>query len=155
MNDSERWLTLYETDRRHAANKALHYFCVPAAVIGLIGLLWSVPVPAAWQQSAGALNWGTVFLMATLVYYFILSFSLAIGILPFVVAVVGIVAWMDSLPAPLWLPSGTLLLLALAGQSLGHWIERRRTCVVKDLQYLMIGPLWLLASFFRRVRIPY
>jgi uncharacterized membrane protein YGL010W len=155
MSPAEPWLRAYESDHLHPANKFLHWICVPLIVVSLVGLLWSLPVPQAFQQSPAVLNWGTLFLMAAIVYYFIMSISLAIGMLPFVLAVIVAVAWLDALPPPLWALCGALFAVGWLGQFLGHWIEGRRPSFLRDLQFLMIGPIWLLASVYRRLGIPY
>jgi uncharacterized membrane protein YGL010W len=155
VNETVDWIELYAADHCHPANKILHGICVPLVVVSFLGLLWSIPVPAAWAHSADVLNWGTLFLMATIVYYFIMSFSLAIGILPFVAFAVAAVVWMDSLQTPLWLISSAIISIAWLGQLIGHLIEAGRGRFFRDLQYLMIGPLWMLAAVYRRLRIPY
>ncbi|WP_428100284.1 DUF962 domain-containing protein [Candidatus Rariloculus sp.] len=155
MSAADKWLDEYGRNHGHAANKALHWVCVPLIVASLIGLLWSLPVPETFRQSSPVLNWGTLFIMASVVYYFILSLSLAFGILPFLVLVVVIVSRLDGLETPLWLISGVVFALAWAGQFIGHRIEGKPPSFFQDLQYLMIGPLWLLAAVYRRLRIPY
>jgi len=39
------------------------------------------------------------------------------------------------------------------GQFIGHGIEGKRPSFFKDVQFLMIGPLWLLADVYRRLGI--
>jgi hypothetical protein len=70
---------------------------VPILVLGTVGILWSLPVPEEFARISPVLNWGSVFLMAAVVYYFIISIPLAIGMLPFVA---GITAMMIG---PAWL----------------------------------------------------
>ena len=155
MTAADDWLAAYRDDPADAGNKALHWVCVPLLVIGVVGLLWSLPVPASLSQSIEALNWGTLFLMAAVVYYFILSISLAFGILPFIVFVVLIVFWLDGFETPLWLISSDVLVLAWTGQFIAYRLEGKRPQFFKDLHYLMLGPLWLLAAIYRRLNIPY
>lgn len=155
MSAADKWLDEYGRDHAHAANKALHWVCVPLIVTSLIGLLWSLPVPEAFSQSSPVLNWGTLFIMASVVYYFIMSLTLAFGILPFLVLVVVVVSWVDGLATPLWLISAVAFVLGWLGQFIGHRIEGKPPSFFKDLQYLMIGPIWLLAAVYRRLHIPY
>jgi len=155
LKSPDAWFEEYAQSHQQPANKALHWVCVPLIVISLVGLLWSIPVPQAFMAISPALNWGTAFIMAATVYYFILSISLAIGMLPFVMFVVMVVAWMDRLDWPLWSLSGAIFVVAWAGQWVGHLIEGRRPSFFKDMQFLMIGPVWLLASIYRRLGIPY
>ena len=155
MSPAHQWLDRYGESHQNQVNKLLHWICVPLIVISLIGLLWSIPVPATFQDTSEALNWGTIFLMAAVVYYFIISISLAFGILPFIALVVSAVFWLDTLPIPLPILSITIFVLAWGGQFVGHWVEGRKPSFFEDLQFLMIGPLWLLAAVYRRLGIPY
>ena len=60
---------------------------VPMVVLGTVGLLWLLPTPDEFFNISPLLNWGSAFLMVTAVYYFIISVSLAIGMLPFILGV--------------------------------------------------------------------
>lgn len=155
MKTADQWLGEYGQSHTDSTNALLHWICVPLIVISLIGLLWSLPVPVAFQQISPALNWGTTFLMAAVVYYFIISLSLAFGILPFILLVVAAVVWLDSLAIPLYLSSAGIFVTAWIGQFIGHLIEGKKPSFFKDLQFLMIGPLWLLAKIYRRLGVPY
>ncbi len=155
LKSPDQWFDEYGESHRHPINKALHWVCVPLIVISLVGLLWSLPVPQAFREISPALNWGTAFIMAATVYYFILSLSLALGMLPFVVLVVLVVGWLDRVEWPLWSLSGAIFVIAWAGQFVGHALEGRKPSFFKDMQFLMIGPVWLLGSLYRRLGIPY
>lgn len=155
MRTADEWLDEYSESHQHPTNKLLHWICVPLIVVSLIGLLWSLPVPEAFVDISPALNWGTTFLLASVVYYFIMSMSLAVGMLPVILMVVAAVVWLDQFTAPLWLISGILFVLAWIGQFIGHMIEGRRPSFFRDLQFLMIGPAWLIAHIYRRLGIPY
>ncbi|HDZ8845068.1 Mpo1-like protein [Aeromonas veronii] len=48
----------------------------------------------------------------------------------------------------------SLALLWIA-QFVGHKIEGKRPSFLADLQFLLIGPAWVLASLYRRLGIPY
>ena len=117
-------------------------------------MLWSIPVPEVFRESSPTLNWGTLFLMATLVYYFILSITLAFGALPFVVLVIALLAWIDALGIGLRPLSAGVFALAFAAQLLGRRSMGRPMNPLRNLQYLMLGPLWLLAPVYRRLNIP-
>ncbi len=149
------WLDEYAKDHRHPVNQRLHKVCVPLIVLSLVGLLWSIPVPAAFVQISPALNWATAFLLAAVVYYFILSIPLALGMAPLVLLTVLIVDRLTLLPWPLWATSAVIFTVAWIGQFYGHAVEGRKPAFFRDLQFLMIGPLWVLAALYRRLGIPY
>ena len=155
MNSVHDWLAEYAKDHQHPVNQAIHKVCVPLIVLSLIGLLWAIPVPRAFVEISPVLNWGTCFLLAAVVYYFILSFPLALGMLPVALLTTLLVNGLAGLSWPLWLSAGLIFVLAWAGQFYGHVLEGKRPAFFRDLQFLMIGPLWVLASVYRRLGIPY
>ena len=47
-----------------------------------------------------------------------------------------------------------VFVLAWIGQFVGHRVEGAKPSFFKDLQFLLIGPLWLLAFIYRRLQLP-
>jgi len=149
------WLTEYGASHEHPTNKLLHWVCVPPIVLSLLGVLWSLPVPAAFADSSPWLNWATLAAAAALAYYLALSPALAVGVLIALILLLLITHWLTNLPWPLWATSLAIFTVAWIGQFIGHAIEGKRPSFFKDLQFLLIGPLWLLASAYRRLGVPY
>ncbi len=117
-------------------------------------MLWSLPVPEAFVRISPVINWGSVFLMAAVVYYFVISVSLAIGMLPFVAGVIAVQLWLEDSPWSLpWISAG-MLAAAIAGLWLGRLQNGGTRAVLDDIQHMMIGPAWLLANLYRRLGIP-
>ena len=73
------WLDEYGESHQNPVNKTIHWICVPLIALSLVGVLWDLPVPGAFEDISPAMNWGMLFLMAAIVYYFILSPRLAVG----------------------------------------------------------------------------
>jgi uncharacterized membrane protein YGL010W len=155
MKPVQQWIDEYGESHQHPHNKVLHWICVPIIVLSLVGLLWSIPVPGAFAAISPVLNWGTVLLLAGLIYYFAMSWTLALGMVVFVALVIGALLWLDQLPVSLWILCVGLFVLAWIGQFIGHHYEGKRPSFFKDLQFLMIGPLWLIGFIYRKLRIPY
>jgi uncharacterized membrane protein YGL010W len=155
MRSVQQWLDEDGESHQNAANKVLHWICVPIIVVSLVGLLWSLPVPRVLRDTSPLLNWGMLLLLAGLVYYFALSRSLALGMAVFVAAVGGAILALAQLPWALWLVCLALFVVAWVGQFVGHHFEGKRPSFLKDLQFLMIGPLWLLSFIYRKLHIPY
>jgi hypothetical protein len=155
MSTVDEWLNQYAEVRAFAPSRIADWIAIPVLVTSLIGLLWAVPVPEQFSRSSPVLNWGTLFLMAAVVYYFILSIRLAIGALPFVIGVAAGAAWLEQLQTPLWLISGALFVLAATWQLSALSQTAKRPQLVKYFQFVMIAPLWLLASAYRRLGIAY
>jgi uncharacterized membrane protein YGL010W len=84
-----------------------------------------------------------------------MSWSLALGMLAFVVLVICCVLGLQWLPGPLWGVCLLLFVLAWIGQFIGHHYEGKRPSFFQDIQFLMIGPLWLLSFIYRKLGIRY
>jgi uncharacterized membrane protein YGL010W len=149
------WLGEYGTSHQNPVNKLLHWICVPLIVLTVFGLLWSLPVPGLFSSLSAWLNWATVLAAAALLYYAALSPALAAGVLVAFALLLLVTQWLGTLPWPLWLTSLTIFVVAWIGQFIGHAIEGRRPSFFKDVQFLLIGPLWLLAAAYRRIGLSY
>ncbi len=155
ISSVHHWLDEYAQDHQNPTNQRIHKLCVPVIVVSLIGLLWAIPVPKEFTAISPALNWGTAFLLAASVYYLIMSWPLALGMAPLMLLTVVIVNWLDGLAWPLWATSALLFVVAWIGQFYGHLLEGKRPAFFRDLQFLMIGPLWILAGLYRRLGFSY
>jgi len=156
MRSAVQWLDEYGDSHRNPTNKALHWICVPVIVWCVIGLLWSIPSPRAFRAMSPAVNWGSIAVIAALAYYSLLSVRLALGALPLLLAFLWSIDRLErSALLPLWSICVSLFVLAWIGQFIGHAVEGKRPSFFKDLQFLLIGPIWLLAALYRRARIRY
>jgi uncharacterized membrane protein YGL010W len=155
MSHLERLLGEYAADHQHPFNQLMHRVCVPAIVVSVFGLLWSVPVPAAVHGASPYVNWATVVLVAVLAWYLRLSARLGAGMVLAGAAALLAVAGLARLPGPLWVASGGLFVVAWIGQFIGHAVEGKRPSFLRDLRFLLVGPLWLLAGLYRRIGLDY
>jgi uncharacterized membrane protein YGL010W len=155
MRTVSDWLGEYAVSHQNPTNKLLHWICVPAIVLAVMGLLWATPVPAAFAALSPRLNWAVVVAAAAIVYYLLLSPPLAAGIALAFAGLLLLTAALTHLPWPLWQSSLVIFVVAWIGQFIGHLVEGRRPSFFKDLQFLLIGPLWLLAAAYRRLSLRY
>jgi uncharacterized membrane protein YGL010W len=155
MRTADDWFREYGESHRHAANKLLHWICVPAILLSAIGLLWVLPVPHALRALSPWINWASIAILAGLLYYSLVSPRLALGMIPVLAALSWAVWGLAMLPWPLWWSCVGIFAIAWIGQFIGHAIEGRRPSFFKDLQFLLIGPLWLLGFVYRRFGITY
>ena len=155
MSETDNWLLRYEQNHDNLTNPWVYWAAVPMVVVGTVGLLWYLPVPVEFYEISPLLNWGSAFLMATTVYYFIISLSLAIGMLPFMLGLAALQLWLSQSPYP---QLGVSVGLLIAG-TVGLWLGRRGPGsirgVLQDFQLLMIGPVWLLSVIYRRFGVPF
>ena len=98
----------------------------------------------------------TVVLLLTTLWYLKMSISLAIGMVGVSAAMVGLcVGVLAVTTAPLWQTSLIVFVVAWIGQFIGHKIEGKKPSFFKDLQFLLVGPMWLMHFVYKRVGIAY
>lgn len=146
-------LAEYSADHQHPFNRLMHSICVPLIAAALIGLLWAIPVPAAASATSPWLNWGTVALTGLCLYYLRLAPRLGVGMVVASLIVGPGLALLDGLGTPLWLIAAAVFVVGWIGQFVGHHVEGRRPSFFRDLRFLLIGPLWVLAKLYQRLGI--
>ena len=154
MSKSTDWLERYEQSHSNLRYPMLYWAAVPTVVLGIVGVLWALPIPDEFYDISPLFNWGTAFLMVSAVYYFIISLSLAIGMLPFLIGVAAFEMWLAASDYALLNLSTGLLVAGIIGLWLGHPRRGALINVARDLQMMMIGPVWLLSVVYRRLGIP-
>jgi uncharacterized membrane protein YGL010W len=112
-------------------------------------------VPAAFVEVSPWLNWATIAIVLSIVYYFSLSATLGLGAAIGLGIMAYIVSWLDTLAWPLWATCLVIFVIAWIGQFIGHAIEGKRPSFMKDIQFLLIGPIWLLGHLYRKLGIAY
>jgi uncharacterized membrane protein YGL010W len=156
MQDLQSLLDKYGESHINSTNKLIHWVCVPVIMFSLIGLLKSIPF---FVSRDFMLNWGGIALLLALVYYLRLSISMFIGF--FIIGI--ILLWgnqkiyeaMDQSYPGLALFSIILFVIAWIGQFIGHKIEGKKPSFLEDVQFLLIGPAWLLHFIFQKIGVKY
>jgi hypothetical protein len=152
---ADEWADRYGELKSSGPRAASAWLGIPLVVTSLVGMLWSAPLPANLADHSPALNFATFFLMATFVYYCVLSLPLAFGGLLFLIVAALPSAWLASAGLPLWPIASALFAPAFCWQLLESRRATGRLLIVRNFQYLMLGPVWLLRAAFRRAGIAY
>lgn len=152
MTHVETLLNIYSESHQNKLNKRIHWVCVPAIVFSLLGMLWAIPFPFI---NSPLFNWATTLIAVALIYYFILSWQLALGMLLNSLLMIFLLQWIDGFSIPLWQIAVSIFVVAWIGQFYGHHIEGKRPSFFRDIQFLLIGPVWLLADVYRKHHIKY
>jgi uncharacterized membrane protein YGL010W len=132
---------------------------VPLIFFSLMGLIASIPsgvLSSAFGEGSMYANWAAVVLALALIYYITLSIPLTIGMFLFALACLFFINQLVLLNiAPLWLVSLGIFVAAWIGQFYGHKVEGKKPSFFKDVQFLMIGPAWLMHFIYKKIGIPY
>ena len=154
MKNVHALLEEYGESHQNPVNKALHWICVPVILWTIIALLWAIPFPENFKLGGYPLNWAILALALVQIYYFRLSLSLAIGMLAIIAVMLWLTHWVVvNISLPLWQIAVALFVIAWIGQFIGHAVEGKRPSFFKDLQFLLIGPAWLLSFIYKKTGI--
>ena len=153
---ADQWFAEYGESHQNDTNELIHWICVPVIFCCVLGLIWSIPVPALLAGPAPWFNWAHPVALAVLLFYLRLSMPLAVGMFLLISTCYGLIVWhAAACPFAVWKSSLVLFVLAWIGQFVGHRIEGKKPSFLKDVQFLMIGPAWLMAKVYDRYSIGY
>lgn len=149
MPTIEQWLTEYNESHQNKTNKLIHWLCVPAIAICVLGFANMIKLPFAeltLMHVIGAL---------ALTYYVFLSPKLGLGMFLLILAGFASVHILSSINIAPWITFLVIFVVSWIGQFYGHMVEGKRPSFFKDVQFLLIGPVWLLAAVYRKLDISY
>lgn len=154
MKSINQWLNEYGESHTNPTNKTIHWLCVPAIFFSIVAWLWCIKLPfVIFGINA---NVSIIAVIAITIYYASLSRTIWVGMLLFEI----ICLWISYLIEewnifPLWSFALVVFVIAWIGQFYGHKIEGKKPSFLKDLQFLLIGPMWLMSFVYKNLGIKY
>ena len=153
MPTIHQWLKEYGESHQNETNKTIHWICVPAIFLSLIGFLYCIKLPFYFANHH--INMSLITLLFLLLYYFSLSKTLWIAMFVFGFFCLLICHLLNSyFFIPLWAFSLLVFIGAWTGQFYGHKLESKKPSFLKDLQFLLIGPAWLMSFIYQKIGVP-
>ena len=151
MTNVNEWNEEYAKYHKNKTNKIIHWICIPLIMFSLLGLLSlmtlftfnSITISALW-----------FFIIFAIGYYVKLSKSLALGMTIISICFIYFIELINenflNQKFEIFL---SIFIISWIGQFIGHKIEGIKPAFVKDLQFLLIGPLWLLSYIYEKLGI--
>lgn len=156
MRSLQSWFDEYAESHQHPTNVAIHWVCVPAIMFAVLGLAFALPRPEAFAAVGPRFgNWAMVLIAGALVWYALLSWRIALGMLLVTALMVAAQHLLMPLPGRPWHWNLAIFVVAWIGQFHGHRVEGRKPSFLKDLAFLLVGPAWLLGKLYRRAGLAY
>lgn len=147
MKTAQNFFDEYAVSHQNETNIAIHYVCVPLIFFSVIGLLMSIPTTFL-ENILGLYNpllenWAIVVGLFISIFYFRLGFWYFAQMLFVILLSVVLNFWLSNVTNLLF-ASLSIFILAWIGQFYGHKVEGAKPSFLKDLQFLLIGPLWVI-----------
>ncbi|RYF36614.1 MAG: DUF962 domain-containing protein [Comamonadaceae bacterium] len=135
----DQLLAHYEESHRNPVNERIHFVAIPLIMLSLLGLLFALHPWAAYAFAA-----------ASMVYYVRLSavFLIAMAAL----SVLGL-ALVHAMGEHVLIISIAIFVAAWIAQFVGHKVEGKKPSFFEDLQYLWVGPIFVLSKLFLKLGI--
>lgn len=150
MTKIDTLLAEYAASHTNPINKWIHRIAVPIIAVDMLGLAHALPHSLLFGSAAPSL--ASVVAALAFVYYLRLSPALAAGMGVAMIFSLAILSAAHSALASAFVPVlAVIFAVAWAAQFYGHAVEGKRPSFLRDLQFLLIGPLWLLDDVYRRV----
>ena len=151
-----QWISDYSVSHQNQTNKKIHWICVPLIMFTLLGLLSMIKL-----FNVGEFKVNLAYILIILAWLFYLRLSIIISFGMFGISALCIFGTYQ-LERLFGISDGTLILiytgifiLAWIGQFIGHKIEGKKPSFFEDLQFLLIGPAWLLSFIYKKIGINY
>lgn len=136
----DRVLAHYGESHMDPVNERIHFVAIPLIMFSLVGLLYALH---PWIAYA--------FLLGSMVYYVRLASPVFLVTMAAIsLAALAIVHALGDLVLPVSL---AIFVGAWIAQFAGHRIEGRKPSFFEDLQYLYVGPLFVLSKLFGRLGV--
>lgn len=135
----DRLLAHYEESHRDPRNERIHFVAIPLIMLSLLGLLHAIH---PWLPYA--------LVLASLVYYARLSpvFLVTMAVL----SALGL-ALVQAMGEYVLAISAALFVGAWTAQFVGHRYEGKKPSFFEDLQYLWVGPIFVVSKLFLKLGI--
>jgi uncharacterized membrane protein YGL010W len=135
----DQLLAHYEESHRNPLNERIHFVAIPLIMLSLLGLLFALHPWAAYAFAA-----------ASMVYYVRLSavFLAAMAVL----SLIGL-ALVHAMGEHVLIISIVIFVGAWIAQFVGHKAEGKKPSFFEDLQYLWVGPIFVLSKLFLKLGI--
>ncbi|EKO3386409.1 DUF962 domain-containing protein [Vibrio fluvialis] len=140
MRTLNQWLDAYAVSHQNPINKRIHRVAVPGIYLSIVGLIWSLPAAPLMEWRV---DWIWLVAVPVLGFYYCLSMTVFLMMLGFTLACIGLAWSVELMALPLLPLSLALFVLLWIAQFVGHKIEGKKPSFLSDLQFLLIGPIWV------------
>ncbi|EKO3373443.1 DUF962 domain-containing protein [Vibrio fluvialis] len=140
MRTLNQWLDAYAVSHQNPINKRIHRVAVPGIYLSIVGLIWSLPAAPLMEWRV---DWIWLVAVPVLGFYYRLSMTVFLMMLGFTLACIGLAWSVELMALPLLPLSLALFVLLWIAQFVGHKIEGKKPSFLSDLQFLLIGPIWV------------
>ena len=147
----------YAESHQNHTNKTIHWICVPLIFWSILGFVSLIPAPHFFVRYFGAISLVSLAaLLLVTVFYFRLSWRIALIMILIMLLMEHLAYFINiKFENKSWIVFLAVFIISWIGQFYGHKIEGKKPSFLKDLQFLLVGPIWLLHFILKKIGIKY
>ena len=149
MRNIHDWLDAYGESHQNLTNKKIHWICVPLIMITLLCLLSLI------EFKDYNINLSVFLIVLAIIFYIRLSISITLGMSLLSALCIQLFNYLEKNYNSFELLILYIIIFVLAwiGQFIGHILEGKKPSFFEDIQFLFIGPAWLLSFVYKKIGI--
>ena len=157
MRKVEQLFDEYGASHKNATNKLIHWICVPLIFWTILGFISYIPTPHIYFPVFGYISIASIIALCLIsIFYFRLSFIIGFIMILIMLIMEYFISLSNlQLGTKSWILYLAVFIITWILQFIGHKIEGKKPSFIKDLQFLLVGPIWLLGFILRKVGIKY
>ena len=147
----------YAESHQNHTNKLIHWICVPLIFWCILGFISLIPSPHFCFPYFGCISMVSIIAMLLVtLFYFKLSWRIGVIMIVIILLMEHLVYFINiKVEQKSWIVFLAIFILSWIGQFYGHKIEAKKPSFLKDLQFLLIGPIWLLHFTLKKLNLKY
>ena len=157
MRKIDQLFAEYAESHQNQTNKFIHWICVPLIFFTIVGFISLIPAPHFCAPYFGCISIASIIaLVLVSIFYFNLSWRISI-IMLFLMLLMEHFAYAINVhfKENSWIIYLSIFVITWIFQFIGHKTEGKKPSFLKDLQFLLVGPIWLLHFILKKIGIPY
>ena len=157
MRKIDQLFAEYAESHQNQTNKFIHWICVPLIFFTIVGFISLIPAPHFCAPYFGCISVASIVaLFLVTIFYFTLSWRISL-IMLLIMLLMEHFAYAINVhfKENSWIIYLSIFIITWIFQFIGHKIEGKKPSFLKDLQFLLVRPIWLLHFILKKIAIPY
>lgn len=157
MRKIDQLFAEYGESHQNHTNKFIHWICVPLIFWSILGFISIIPAPHFCFMYFGCISIASlVAVVLVSIFYFRLSAVIGFIMLLLMLLMEHLIYFVNiKTETNSWIVFLSVFVLSWIFQFLGHKIEGKKPSFLKDLQFLLVGPAWLLHFILKKLGVRY
>lgn len=147
----------YAESHQNSTNKFIHWICVPLIFWCIMGFISIIPSPHYCINFYGCISIVSIICIVLVsIFYFPLSWKIALIMIVIMLIFEHLLYAINIyFGRKSWIIFLSVFVVTWILQFLKHKIEGKKPSFLKDLQFLLVGPIWLLSFVLKKLKINY